>query len=127
MSVVLGGLIGSVEYSVGLETQLVVVLGHTNCGAVAAAIAKSNDGDQAIEQLPGAAQSDIVELGIKLNVWHTIKELIQSSSVLKASLLAGKLEIHGGVYCLEKGHVEWMGQHPEQQKLLDVPTKSDDN
>jgi len=135
-----GGIIGSIEYSVGnLETQLVVVLGHTNCGAVAAAtgtrIAQSTEGlsdclkalverleqpvDEAIKQSPGAAQKDIVELGIKLNVWHTIEELIRNSSVLKTALLAGKLEIHGGVYCLENGHIDWMGQHPEQQQLLD--------
>jgi len=135
-----GGIIGSIEYSVGnLETQLVVVLGHTNCGAVAAAtgtrVAQSTDGlsdclkalverleipvDEAIKQSPGAAQSDIVELGIKLNVWHTIEELIRNSSVMKTALLAGKLEIHGGVYCLENGHVDWMGQHPQQQELLD--------
>lgn len=135
-----GGLIGSIEYSVGhLQTQLVVVLGHTNCGAVAAAtgtrIAQSTEGlsdclkalverleqpvDEAIKQSPGATQCDIVELGIKLNVWHTIEELLRNSSVLKAALLAGTLEIHGGVYSLENGHIDWMGQHPEQQHLLD--------
>lgn len=135
-----GGIIGSIEYSVGnLETQLVVVLGHTNCGAVAAAtgtrIAQSTEGlsdclkalverleqpvDEAIKQSPGATQNDIVELGIKLNVWHTIEELIRNSSVLKTALLANKLEIHGGVYCLENGHIDWMGQHPEQQQLVD--------
>jgi len=135
-----GGLIGSIEYSVAnLQTQLLLVLGHTNCGAVAAAtgtrIAQSTEGlsdclkalvelleqpvDEAIKQSPGATQSDIVELGIKLNVWHTIEELIRKSSVLKSALLAGTLEIHGGVYCLENGHIDWMGQHPEQQHLLD--------
>jgi carbonic anhydrase len=135
-----GGLIGSLEYSVGnLQTQLLVVLGHTNCGAVAAAtgtrISKSTDGlseclkalverlevpvDAAISQHPNGEQSGIVELGIKLNVWHTMEELIRNSSVLKSALLDGKLEIHGGVYCLENGTVDWMGQHPEQSRLLD--------
>lgn len=135
-----GGLIGSLEYSVAnLKTQLLVVLGHTNCGAVAATagtrISRSTEGlsdslkalvsrlevpvDEAIKQSkPGESQANIVELGIKLNVWHTIEELIRNSSVVKSALLAGTLEIHGGVYCLQDGHVDWMGEHPEQLKLL---------
>jgi len=76
---------------------------------VAAALKQHDNGD-----VPGC-----VELGIKLNIWHTIEELVRKSSVLKQSILDGKLEIHGGVYCLENGHIDWMGQHPEQQKLLD--------
>jgi len=136
-----GGIIGSIEYSVEhLETQLLVVLGHTGCGAVAAAtqVQLANSGgeglsdclkallerlekpvNEAINSSNSNEVSQMVELGIQLNVWHTIEELLRASSTLKAAVLAGKLEIHGGVYCLENGHVNWMGQHPEQSKLLD--------
>lgn len=136
-----GGIIGSIEYSVEhLETQLLVVLGHTGCGAVAAAtqVQLANSGGEglsdclkallerlekpvgeAIKSSNSNEVSEMVELGIQLNVWHTIEELLRTSSTLKAAVLDGKLEIHGGVYCLENGHVNWMGQHPEQSKLLD--------
>lgn len=136
-----GGIIGSIEYSVDhLDTQLLLVLGHTGCGAVAAAtqVQLANSGGEGLSEclkallerlekpVSEAIKSDtsnevpqMVELGIQLNVWHTIEELLRTSSALKTAVLEGKLEIHGGVYCLETGNVNWMGQHPEQSKLLD--------
>merc|ERR1711879_107629 len=110
---------------------LLVVLGHTGCGAVAAAtqVQLANCLKALLERLEtpvgeaikSSASDDVsqmVELGIQLNVWHTIEELLRTSSTLRTAVLEGRLEIQGGVYCLENGHVNWMGQHPEQSKLL---------
>merc|ERR1719163_1191204 len=109
-----GGLVGSIEYGVGhLQTQLIVVLGHTQCGAVAAALqahlASEKMGDEvplglrcllewletpvamAVEQSSSAALEDQVELAIELNVWHTIQQLLTKSKVLQDAVEKGTL------------------------------------
>eukprot|EP00928_Gymnodinium_smaydae_P087042 TRINITY_DN7139_c0_g1_i6.p1 TRINITY_DN7139_c0_g1~~TRINITY_DN7139_c0_g1_i6.p1 ORF type:complete len:888 (+),score=153.93 TRINITY_DN7139_c0_g1_i6:679-3342(+) len=136
-----GGLIGSIEYGVGhLQTRFLMVLGHTLCGAVAAAmeahLASEKKGvdvpeglrcllerlktpvQQAVEQSDNTVLADRVSLAIELNVWHTIEQLLESSLVLQSAVAAGNLEIHGGIYDMQSGRVRFMGQHPQMQKLL---------
>merc|ERR1711879_363505 len=87
---------------------LLVVLGHTGCGAVAAAtqVQLANCLKALLERLEtpvgeaikSSASDDVsqmVELGIQLNVWHTIEELLRTSSTLRAAVLEGRLEIQG--------------------------------
>jgi len=141
-----GGLIGSAEYSVGhLHTRLLVVLGHTKCGAVAAAMeahlntASANSGipeglnellsrirpavEKAAEKKREAPMAEKVACAIELNVWRTIEELLWNSTVLKGSAASGELQLHGAVYDLEEGEVRFMGQHPEVAQLLAMPCK----
>jgi len=141
-----GGLIGSAEYSVGhLHTRLLVVLGHTKCGAVAAAMeahlntASANSGipeglnellsrirpavEKAAEKKREAPMAEKVACAIELNVWRTIEELLWNSTVLKGAAASGELQLHGAVYDLEEGEVRFMGQHPEVAQLLAMPCK----
>eukprot|EP00443_Scrippsiella_acuminata_P000916 CAMPEP_0115220330 /NCGR_PEP_ID=MMETSP0270-20121206/27390_1 /TAXON_ID=71861 /ORGANISM="Scrippsiella trochoidea, Strain CCMP3099" /LENGTH=1070 /DNA_ID=CAMNT_0002634379 /DNA_START=14 /DNA_END=3226 /DNA_ORIENTATION=+ len=136
-----GGLIGSMEYGVGhLKAQMLVVLGHTSCGAVAAAmdahLAKERSGDDvpdglkallerlavpvkmAAAQCSSNALADKVALAIELNVWHTIEQLLANSKVMRDAVAAGSLQIQGGIYDLESGKVTFMGEHAQQSNFL---------
>jgi len=123
--------IGSIEYGVGhLHTPLLLVLGHTSCGAVKAvvegaevhgsipqlvdniapAVAKAREGN-----LTGAA---LLAAAVKSNVWTSIDDLFKHSAEVRKLVQSGELTIVGGVYDLESGQVAWLGAHPEQARLL---------
>jgi carbonic anhydrase len=133
-----GGLIGSIEYGVDhLKSQLIVVLGHTHCGAVSAALNSSGKSaptvsaalktlltliekpvEKAIKEGKNISPEDLLNLAIKLNVWHTIEQLIKHSDVLKDALARGDLQVQGAVYDLQSGRVNFMGQHPQQHNIV---------
>jgi carbonic anhydrase len=110
---------GSIEYAVAeLDVSLIVVLGHSNCGAVKAAIKHI----EAKDSLPGAinglvelikpavAQSnaesgDPLENAIRKNVALGVERLKGLEPMLAPRVTAGKLRIVGGVYNLRSGKV----------------------
>lgn len=98
--------LGSVEYSVDhLGSNLVVVLGHTNCGAVGAAMSGHADGFiKALTDEIKAAIGDETD-GYKascLNVENSIRKI-------KSSLhMADGVKVVGAIYHIEDGRVEFM-------------------
>lgn len=125
---------GSIEYGVEhLHTPLLVVLGHTQCGAVTA-VCKGADvhGNipKLVENIVPAVEkakkehnhSDcddkIVEASIYNNVWQSIEDLYAASETTKELVESGKLMVVGAMYHLDSGKVEWLGQHPEEEQLL---------
>jgi carbonic anhydrase len=114
--------IGSIEYAVEhLGSQLVVVLGHSKCGAVTAAV---NGGHTTpnIEKLihyiePAVKEGksigevpDLVKVCVDLNVKHQIKNLFAHSQLLEEKGASGSLKIVGGVYELSTGEVKISGK-----------------
>lgn len=110
--------IGSIEYAVEhLHSQLIVVLGHSKCGAVTAAV---NGGHTTpnieklihyIEPAVNEAKSmgevpDMVEVCVDLNVKHQIKNLLEKSPLLEEKSASGSLLIVGGVYDLATGQIK---------------------
>ena len=109
--------LGSMEYAVvHLHAPLVIVLGHTKCGAVKAAeeggqlegnlgelIKQVHVGDN----LP-ADKDQAVEAGIRNNVAYQTKTLTTASKVLAEYAKDGRIRLMGGVYSLESGKVEWL-------------------
>lgn len=98
--------IGSVEYAADhLGCKLVVVLGHTNCGAVGAALGGGAEGyikfitDEI--KLAIGTESDGYKASC-LNVNRSVKRIQDS---LK---LADDVKVMGAVYHIEDGHVEFM-------------------
>ncbi len=102
--------VGSAEYAAEhLGITAIVVLGHTNCGAVKGAL----DGNHAhgalgrvlahIEPAVEKAGGDFLK-AVELNVKNQISELLGSDILQKASD-TGKLEIVGMIYELETGKV----------------------
>lgn len=107
--------IGSLEFaSAVLGSQLIVVLGHTKCGAVLATIKNEPLPGRIgvfVEEIKPAVESvrkkngDIEKNSIIANVQYQVKELSESSTILGGLVQQGKLKIVGGVYDLATGKV----------------------
>lgn len=125
--------IGSVEYGVGhLGTPLLVVLGHTRCGAVTAVV----KGDPVQGSIPalvdniipavekakaeggGKTEAALIGRAIELNVWQSVADIITGSEEVANLVREGRVKVVGAVYHLENGTVEWLGEHPGMQELL---------
>jgi carbonic anhydrase len=135
--------LASIEYAVEhLKAPLIVVLGHTHCGAVKAAVAgKPLEGhlphlvahiEPVIRQLrhthPHLKGDALVERVIQENVRYTIRVILERSEIVRKHYEAGKVQFAGGVYHLREGTVEWLklpegvesGAHTE--KSAEKPT-----
>ena len=104
-NVVDGFPLGSIEYAVGhLHAKLVLVLGHTCCGAVASARGVHGGYLQHIaDEIKGAigSEEDPVKAAI-LNVEHTVKKLRLHLKNAEDVLVAGAL------YHTDSGAVEFL-------------------
>jgi len=135
-----GSLIGSAEYAIShLRTKLIVVTGHTNCGAVTAAVnavrAKADlkavagsIGDvlanihdaaaEAVAENPdGSVKEQVVE-ATKKNVFAAVKRLITNSEIIHQQVFNMDVQVHGAVYDIFSGKVEWLGQHPKLEEII---------
>lgn len=130
--------IGSMEYAVDhLGTPVVVILGHSQCGAVTAVVegAKLPGSigplvapikpavNKAKEENPGAAGEALIAAAIKSNIFQAIEDFLQKSPAVKGKVKAGKVKVVGAFYELDTGKVQWLGPHPNQEKLLGGKTK----
>ncbi len=109
--------IGSVEYAAEhLNAQLVVVMGHSKCGAVTTACsdghAHGNIGEiiktikPAVEKARATSTpANLVENAVKENVHVTANTLLEKSDVLSELEKKGKLKIVEAKYELETGEV----------------------
>jgi carbonic anhydrase len=115
--------IGSIEYAVEhLHVPLIVVLGHTRCGAVTAA-AEAGEASGRIAHIVEAIRpaieearreappQDVVEAAICINVRRTVDRLRQSEPILARLAQAGELALLGASYDLETGKV-WLLEEP---------------
>lgn len=103
--------LGSVEYAADhLGCKLAVVLGHTNCGAVGAALGGPAGGFiQSITDEIKAAIGDETDgyQACCLNVRHGVKKITDSLK-LSADGEACGLQVVGAVYHIEDGSVEFI-------------------
>ena len=109
--------LASLEYAaLHLEIPLLVVLGHTRCGAVAAAVeggelhghldhlvAAIRPAVEAAREKPGY----LLDRAVKENVVQVVAELEGSRPVLAHLVQEEALAIVGAVYTLETGRVEF--------------------
>jgi carbonic anhydrase len=110
---------GSLEYSVAeLGVPLILVLGHSNCGAVKSAIEHVEKHDSlpgAINDLvnyikPAVLESehepgDRLANAVRANVRRGVERLKGLEPILAPAVRSGSLRIVGGVYKLETGKV----------------------
>ena len=102
---------GSVEYAVShLHTPLVVVLGHTHCGAVAAALHGEADGHikyitDSIQKAIGA-ETDAYQACV-LNVKAAVKEIHDAFAHETDPILQHE-QVVGAVYDIETGKVDFL-------------------
>jgi carbonic anhydrase len=119
--------LGSIEYGVAhTGTGLVVVLGHTKCGAVTAACTGGgHEGNieslvQAIapavliaEVSSGKTGKDAIEDAVRANVYVQIKALLDGSEILREAVEANKALVVGAVYDIATGKVTFLGEYPK--------------
>ena len=124
---------GSIEFAVDhLGSPVLVVLGHTKCGAVAA-VAQGADLHGNIIPItkaicpavatarrnnPSATGETLVNEAIKANVWQAIEDIFRTSPITVDRVKSGKLKVEGALYDIDSGSVTWMGPHPKQDKLV---------
>lgn len=116
--------VGSIEYAVAnLGTKNIVVMGHSSCGAVSAAVDviqnKTTLPTPALEKtiapiLPAVLQAakneneteNILDSAIKAHTEKTCQGLLEESSLLRKKVDAGELNIYSAVYNISTGIVE---------------------
>lgn len=119
-----GDLIGSMEFACAVAgAKLVLVMGHTSCGAIAGAINNVELGNltgllERIRPAIGLARHDgersggdprFVNAVARANVLHTVDEIRRQSPVLADLEKQGSIRITGAMYDLENGRVEFLG------------------
>lgn len=101
--------IGSVEYAADhLGSSLVVVLGHSNCGAVGAALGHDPSGyvKYITDEIRKAIGDEKDEAkACCLNVNRSVSIIRES---LKEMVEAGKLTVCGAIYQIDSGKVEFL-------------------
>jgi carbonic anhydrase len=110
----------SLEYAVKfLGAPLVMILGHTNCGAIDAAIKVVKEGIELPGHLPELIKSiepaviaaharhpsDLLAAATEENVRLNMKRLVDNEPIMTEPLAAKKLAIAGGVYDIATGKV----------------------
>ena len=120
--------IGSIEYAIARwNCPLLLVLGHTQCGGVAAAMDRSPAGADAVPADPGAVNLGPLLSSIKFNVGRasttapdpwleavrlnvdgTVEALQLWSPIIRARVKLGELAIVGAIYHVETGAVEFL-------------------
>jgi len=126
--------VASMEYAAEhLHTPLLVVLGHSKCGAVTAVVEKAplhgSLPSLAAKIKPAVFQTRMAHrdlkgdaflaAAIKANVEQAMADLIIRSRIIKDLMKAGKLQVMGAIYDLESGQVEWLGPHPGERELVE--------
>ena len=111
---------GSIEYAVGqLRVPLVIILGHTLCWAVSAALfspACGGAGDsillkiipaakRARTQYTGTSKTELLNAAVIQNVYQAIADLLDLSPPVQASCDKGTVKVAGALYDTETGTV----------------------
>jgi carbonic anhydrase len=120
--------IGSIEYGLAhVNTPVLVVLGHTQCGAVTA-VTHAVQGEvhrfernipplvdniipavkRAIDLHPNAHGDAIVPYAILENVWQSIEDLFMASPASRNMVKEGKAMVVGAIYDVGTGKVTWL-------------------
>jgi len=124
-------ILGSMEFACKVAgAKLVMVLGHSNCGAVKGACDHVELGNltglvkkiaPSVESVDyegerTAQNSTFVELVAQDNVWRTMHLIKEKSSILHDMMESGEIGIVGGMYNVESGIVEFYSEEVAEEK-----------
>lgn len=131
------GAIASLTYAVeALGTDLVIVLGHTGCGAVGAAL-ELVDADPLTpnlapiltpidEMLAGCETCDDVDAAVAVNVAHNLGRLRRDRGPLGDAIRSGRVVVRGAVHDLVSGRLVEIPSDPASPSdpvpSIDPPT-----
>jgi len=134
---------GSIEYGLAhVNTPVLVVLGHTQCGAVTAVtqavLGQGHKLERNITPLvdniipavkkvmadhPEVKGADIIPLAIEENIWTGIEELFMESPATRNLVAAGQVKVLGAIYDVGEGTIEWL----PQEKSMEILKKVEEN
>jgi carbonic anhydrase len=116
-------ILGSMEFATKVVvTKIIVVLGHTKCGAIIGACDEVKLGKLTylLEKVKPAIQSEtttkmerngknpeFVKNVTEINVHLTIKQIKEESQIIRDLLEEGKIKIVGGIYDVDTGKVDF--------------------
>ncbi|MDI1297929.1 carbonic anhydrase [Methylotenera sp.] len=116
--------IGSLEFaSKYLGSKLIVVLGHTSCGAIKAACDNFREGhigeiinhirpavrqEKTVLESRDSSNEDFLAKVCEQNVRVQINQILHSSDIIEDMLNEKKIGLIGGVYDISTGHVNFL-------------------
>jgi carbonic anhydrase len=117
-------ILGSLEYACKYAgAKLILVLGHTKCGAVQGAWSKLVDGnitellshiEPAVNEVQAAKGTEPTDENLNAcvtaNVMHTVQQIREKSPTLADLEAGGKIALVGGRYDISTGQVEFVVQ-----------------
>ena len=135
--------LGSIEYAVGVAgVKLVLVLGHTRCGAVTSSVqllSENKNVEQAtgcehlhaivdeiapcvdshdfqrFRELDSTDQESFVDDIAKRNVLRTVREIQDRSNAIRRAVDEEKVLVVGALYDVKSGHIEFFADANELQ------------
>jgi carbonic anhydrase len=137
--------IGSIEYGLAhVNTPVLVVLGHTQCGAVTA-VTRAIQGHghklernipplvdniipavkRAIEQHKDVHGEEIIPYAIKENVWQGVEDLFMKSPAVRNIVKEGKAKVVGAIYDVGTGKIEWLDAQKVDEIMKQVEASPD--
>ena len=116
--------LGSMEFGCKVAgAKIIVVLGHTKCGAIKGAcdhvemgnltallskIRPAVDDEQTIKENRNSSNSEFVEKVAAINVSRSVKSIIERSPILKEMVEGGQIRIVGGNHDIATGIVTFI-------------------
>lgn len=127
-NIVNNDILASIEYAVKyVGSKILVVLGHTECGAIKSAKAGVQDGH--ITDLLKRIQPSISKAMLKdeeehlfpdnvayANVENSMEEILTRSAIVKEMFAKGEIGIVGAVYNIENGQVDFFKNLTKKRK-----------
>lgn len=120
-------ILGSMEFACKVAgSKIIVVLGHTKCGAIKGAcdhvemgnltallskIRPAVEDENTVKENRTSSNSEFVEKVAKINVQRTVTAILERSPILKEMIENGELAIVGGIHDLNNGEVTFMESH----------------
>ncbi len=114
--------IGSIEYAIEhLGSRLIVVMGHTRCGAVKAALSTLEGGDAGspslnslvadlhprLQSFKKKTPSEDLSTEVWANTKGVAKDLSSKSEIIANAIKSGKVKVVSALYHLGSGTVDW--------------------
>ncbi len=132
------GILGSLEYATAVAgSKLIVVMGHTNCGAIKGAcddvqlgnltsllahIRPAVELEHTITEERNSKNTDFVQKVTALNVRHSVESILAESKVIRDLVTAGKVSIVAAIYDVATGKVRFSDE--EELQLNDFNNSS---
>lgn len=123
-NVVTDGVLGSLEYATAVVgAKLIVVMGHTNCGAIKGACDNVQMGfitsvlnhiqpaiqmEKTVSKDRNSHNPEFVEAVMELNVNYSVEQILQRSSIISDLVRKGSVEVVAAKYDVSTGKVHFM-------------------